>query len=551
MTVLFVLIAVFFLFLGAPLYIALFGLSAYLFSTTDQLPLISAVVSFQRLQSQEFIAAIPLFTFSGYLLARSGSPGRILRLIQSAFAYLPGAEAMVVILVMAFFTALTGASGVTILALGGLMFPLLREGGKSEEFSLGLITSSGSIGLLFAPSLPVIVYAVVASQNLSSGRQVDIRSLFQVALVPSFILIGAVMVYVILFGGKKEKSHRKKFSLRSLKKALIGARYEIPIVFLIYGGIYSGLFTVLEAAGVTAFYIFIMEFFLYRELKFGKDLVPLTVESLKLAGSVFIIMATAFILTNYLVDQRISEQIFKSVSSVIHGKITFLLVANLFLLLSGCLLDIFSAILILLPILIPIVENYGIDPYHFAIIFLVNLEIGYLTPPVGMNLFIAGHRFKRPITLLYRVCLPFLAVMVSVLLLLTYVPFLSVFSLDTSKTKDVDLRPPGQIDTLTIKKIEARKVVIQFQAVGNDGKKGRAFKYEVRLFDLPIETEDDFTFAEEITLDSPPLLSGEEETIEIGNLTPAQQYWMAIRAWDDNGNVGLWSKILSFSTLSP
>ena len=535
---------------GLPLYIFLFGLSMYLFTTVEQLPLISAVISFQKLQSQEFIAAIPLFTFAGYVLSKSKSPDRIVNAFQKSFSFIPGSSGALVLIVMALFTALTGASGVSILALGGLMYPLLKNSGKTESFSLGLITSSGSIGLLFASSLPVIIYAIVASQNLANGS-VDINSLFKVALLPSIILIGVLVIYSSFAGKKQENFNLEAFCFKDMLVALKDAKFEIPLPIIVYGGIYSGLFTVMEASIVTAFYVFLIEFVIYKDLSLTKDFGTTVVESMKLAGGIFIIMATAFILTNYLVDQEIPKKAFEAISPYIQSRTMFLLFVNVFLLICGCLLDIFSAVLIVLPILIPIVEKYAIDPYHFAIIFLINLEIGYLTPPVGMNLFISSYRFKKPITQLYKSCFPFLILMVGILLLVTYMPALSSFSLGGNKhPSKFDITPPGEVSQWRVEELGSDFVHLQFKAVGDDGLKGKVHLYDMRYLDEDILNEDDFEYSEEVIWNEDIVLSGEWQNIIIDSLEPGTDYWFALKAQDEIGNQSPRSKSFKITTLA-
>lgn len=536
MTLLVISIFVLGLFLGVPLYITLFGLSMYLFTTATGLPLISAVISFQKLGYQEFISAIPLFTFVGYILAKSKSPDRIIFLFKRTLSFIPGSEAAIVVIIMALFTAMTGASGVSILALGGLMYPLLKEGGKTDSLSLGVITGSGSIGLLFAPSLPVIIYAIVASQNLSGNTAVNINTLFRVALLPSFILVTTITIFASLAGRQKGLEIKKSFSLRETLRGIKIARYELPLPLIVYGGIYLGFFTVMEAAIVTAFYVFVVVFWIHKDLSFFKDFVSITTESMKLSGGIFIIMASAFVLTNYLVDQEIPKQAFEAISPYIQSKIAFLLFINIFLLLCGCVFDIFSAILIVLPILVPIVEKYGIDPYHFAIIFLINLEIGYLTPPVGMNLFIASYRFKEPITKLYRVSFPFLLLMVGVLMMVTYIPSISLFTLESKDQRSLDITPPPVVSEWQLIKAGEDFVELKFKAVGDDGVEGEVSHYDIRYLDEEIKNEDDFDFAEELMLTEKLVKSGEWQALKITDLTSSTEYWIVVKSIDEAGN---------------
>ena len=435
------------LLMGAPLYITVLAMGGYFFYITD-IPLVLTVVSFQKLESQSFLSAIPLFTFAGYLLSQSSASKRFVVLSQALFSKLPGSTSLVCVVIMALFTSLTGASGVSILALGGLIFPLIYQTTKNEKFAIGIITSSGSIGLLFAPALPIIIYAIIANQN-SLNANIDIETLFFAALAPSFLLIGLFTLYSIYTEKKLQKfnlpAQKNKPNKATSKDktpndkppnllfAFAQAGWEIPLPIIVYGGIYLGFISVLEASILTAIYSFVVIFFIRKDLKIKKDFVNVTIASLKLSGGIFVIMVSAFILTNYIVNERIPEKIFGFMSLFVENKYLFLLLINVFLLVTGCLLDIFSAILIVLPLIIPLVEAFGINPYHFAIIFLVNLEIGYLTPPVGLNLFIASFRFKKNIGYLYRSIIPFLIIMIATLLILTFVPKISTFTLSDSE----------------------------------------------------------------------------------------------------------------------
>ncbi len=535
----------FLLTIGLPLYITLFGISGALYLNTSNLPLVSMTVSFQKLQGQEFVAAIPLFIFAGYLLARSKSPERLIELFNAQFSWLKGADAIIVVLLMAFFTPLTGASGIGILAIGGLMLPMLIKNGRNENFSLGLITSSGSIGLMLAPSLPVIMYSIIAAQNDSP---VKINDLFKAALIPTALLIGVFLLYIFIRDFKTTSTTTTTpFSLPRLLAALKGARYELPIPVIIYGGIYTGLFTVMEAALVIAVYVFIIEFILYKDFSLKKDFVNVTVESMKLSGGIFIIMATAFILTNYLVSVEMPMKTFKFIAPYIHNPFVFLIAINFFLLLVGGLLDIFSAILVVLPILLPIVNQYHINPYHFALIFLMNLELGYLIPPHGMNLFIASYSFKKPITFLYKVSVPFIILIFGVLIAITYIPGLSTITLNELKVKN-DRIPPSVISTLSISTQNGTNY-LNFIAVGDDGVFGQAEKYEIKYSKDPITKSDDFEYLEEMET-SQPLASEKREKLPLVGLKENQKYYLVIRALDKKGNAGLWSDPIELQTTS-
>ncbi len=402
---------------GAPIFavMAAFALSAFYFSGIE----ISAVaVEIYRLSSAPTILTIPLFTFAGYILAESKAPVRLLRLSQALLGWLPGGVAIVCLFVCAFFTAFTGASGVTIIALGGLLYPILIEEGYSEKFSLGLITTCGSLGLLFPPSLPIILYGIIA--------KVDIDDLFLAGLVPGIILMVILGTYSV-FMAKKSGETKKSFSLANLIPALWEARYELPLPVFVLGGIYGGFVTATEAAALSAFYVLIINCFVTKDISPTKDLPRVIVESLTLVGAILLILCCALGLTNYLVDEEVPMKILAAMRTFITNKWLFLLVLNVFLLIVGCLMDIFSAIIVVVPLILPIAEQFGVNPMHLAIVFLTNLEIGYITPPVGINLFISSFRFNRPVLELYRVSIPFLFLMLLALLIITYIPWFTLF----------------------------------------------------------------------------------------------------------------------------
>lgn len=406
----------FFLF-GAPIFAVMsaLALSAFYFSGIE----ISAVaVEIYRLASAPTILTIPLFTFAGYVLAESKAPVRLLRLSNAFLGWMPGGTAIVCLFVCAFFTAFTGASGVTIIALGGLLYPILIEEGYSEKFTLGLITTCGSLGLLFPPSLPIILYGIIA--------KVDIDDLFLAGMVPGIILMVILGAYsVIKARGNISKKH--VFSLKEVREAVWEARYEIPLPLFVLGGIYGGFVTATEASALSAFYVLMVNTLVTKDLSVSKDIPRVIVESLTLVGAILLILCCALGLTNYLVDEEIPMKILAAMSTFITNKYLFLLVLNIFLLIVGCLMDVFSAIIVVVPLILPIAEQFGVNPLHLAIVFLTNLEIGYITPPVGINLFISSFRFNRPVLELYRVSIPFLFLMLLGLLIITYIPWLTLF----------------------------------------------------------------------------------------------------------------------------
>lgn len=419
-TVVYLLILILALF-GTPIFIVMsaFALSAFYFSGIES----SAVaVEIFRLANAPTILTIPLFTFAGYVMAESKAPVRLLRLSQAFLGWLPGGTALVCIFVCAFFTAFTGASGVTIIALGGLLYPILLEEGYSDKFALGLITTCGSLGLLFPPSLPIILYGIIG--------KVDIDDLFIAGFIPGIILILILGSYSVFMARKNPKKVHH-FSLKEIRASLWEARFELPLPVFILGGIYGGFVTATEASALTAFYVLMINTVVTRDLSMTKDIPKVIVDSLTLVGAILLILCCALGLTNYLVDEEIPMKILKEMSTLITNKYAFLLVLNIFLLIVGCLMDIFSAIIVVVPLIIPIAEQFGVNPFHLAIVFLTNLEIGYITPPVGINLFISSFRFNRPVLELYRVSIPFLFLLILALLIITYIPWLTLFLLNS------------------------------------------------------------------------------------------------------------------------
>jgi C4-dicarboxylate transporter, DctM subunit len=402
---------------GTPLFIIIGSIALLLFYNQD-IDSSAIIIEMYRLANAPALLAIPLFTFAGYLLSESDTPKRLVNISRALFGWMPGGLAVVALFSCAIFTAFTGASGVTIIALGGLLLPSLLSENYPEKFSLGLLTSSGSLGLLFPPSLPIILYALVA--------QISIDKLFLAGILPGSLMVGLLMVYSV-FIGKRTKLPVVPFSGKNLFLAIKDARWEIPLPFLIIGGIYGGLFTVTEAAAITAVYAIIVEVFLYRELSFFKDIPRIMRESMLLVGGILIILGTALGLTNYLIDAEIPTKILNLMQQYVSSKIWFLIMLNIFLLVVGCMIDIFSAIIVVVPLIAPVALNFGIDPIHLGIIFLANLGIGYSTPPVGINLFIASFRFKQPIPKLYLAAIPFLIILLISLVIITYVPDLSLW----------------------------------------------------------------------------------------------------------------------------
>lgn len=402
--------------LGAPIFavMAAFSLTAFYFSGVE---LSAVAVEIYRLAGAPTILTIPLFTFAGYVLAESKAPVRLLRLSRAFLGWMPGGVAIVTLFICAFFTAFTGASGVTIIALGGLLYPILIEEGYSEKFSLGLITTCGSLGLLFPPSLPIILYGIIA--------KVDIDQLFLAGLIPGIVLMIILGSYSI-YKAKDLPKKKHVMTIAEMKAAVWEARFEIPLPIFVLGGIYGGLLTATEAAALSAFYVLVANTLFTKDLSLTKDIPKVIVESLTLVGAILLILCCALGMTSYLVDEEIPMKILEAMRTFITNKWVFLMVLNIFLLIVGCLMDIFSAIIVVVPLILPIAEQFGVNPLHLAIVFLTNLEIGYITPPVGINLFISSFRFNRPVLELYKVSIPYLILMIIALLIITYIPWLTL-----------------------------------------------------------------------------------------------------------------------------
>jgi C4-dicarboxylate transporter DctM subunit len=402
---------------GAPLFV-IFGSISLLSFHTAGIDSSATIIEMYRLASAPTLVAIPLFTFAGYLMAESKSPERLVAVAKPLFGWMPGGLALMTIVACAFFTAFTGASGVTIIALGGLLYPILLKERYPDGFSMGLVTTCGSVGLMFPPSLPLILYGII------SGASID--KLFLSGVLPGFLIISILGIYSIL-RNRGVNMVRHSFSFKELVKALRGAAWELPLPFIILFGIYGGYVTASEAAAVTAFYVFVIQVFVYRDLSLTKDVPRIAKQSMVLVGSIVVIFAVAMGFTSYLIDEQVPMHLFEWIRTFITSRWAFLLILNVFLLIVGSLMDIFSAIIVVVPLLLPIAHEFHINPLHLGIIFLTNLEIGYLHPPVGLNLFLSSIRFKRSIINLYWVTLPFLLLLILCLLIITYVPGLSLW----------------------------------------------------------------------------------------------------------------------------
>ncbi|MCC7385033.1 MAG: TRAP transporter large permease subunit [Deltaproteobacteria bacterium] len=402
--------------LGAPIYVALGGAALVLF-WADGTPIASVAAETVRQVASPTMPTIPLFTFAGYLLAESQTSTRLVRVMRALVGWLPGGAAIITAAVCAFFTTFTGASGVTILALGGLLLPILLKGRYPEGFSIGLLTASGSIGLLFPPSLPVIFYGVIAG--------VPVDQLYVAGLLPGLVLVAAVAAFGARVG-VKHGAERVPFALREAGAALWEAKWELMLPLIVVSSIAFGWTTLVEAAALTAAYALFIEVVIYKDLGIRADLPRVARECSVLIGGVLIILGVAMGFTSYLVDAEIPARGLELVRGEISSRWVFLAVLNLFLLLVGCLMDIYSAVVVVVPLILPIAAHFGVHPIHLGIIFLANLELGFLTPPVGMNLFLSAYRFDKPVMEVARRALPFLLVLILAVLLITYLPSLTL-----------------------------------------------------------------------------------------------------------------------------
>jgi tripartite ATP-independent transporter DctM subunit len=402
---------------GAPLF-AIIAAGALIGFAGSDIDLMVVPMEIFRVSEIPVLIAIPLFTFAGYLLGESQAPRRLVRVTNVVLGWMPGGLAVVALFVCALFTAFTGASGVTIIAMGALLYPAIAAAGYREQFNLGLITTSGSLGLLFAPSLPLILYGIIAEQSVDD--------LFVAGILPGLLMIVLLSIYCIREGGVlRSRQARQPFDRKEIAAAFRESMWEIPLPVIVLGGVYSGFFAVSEAAAVTVVYVFIVEVLIYRDISLRR-LPGVMRDSMVLVGGILIILGVSLASTNYMIDEQVPTRLFEWVTSHVSSKLSFLILLNLFLLMLGMMLDIFSALVIVVPLILPIAAGYGVDPIHLGMIFLANMQIGYCTPPVGMNLFIASYRFDKPIVLLYRAALPFLAILLLTVLIITYWPWLSL-----------------------------------------------------------------------------------------------------------------------------
>ena len=401
---------------GAPLFAIIAAGALLSFVSQDPDLGVAVPIEIFGIAEMPILLAIPLFTIAGYVLSESQAPGRLVRLSRAMLGWMPGGLAIVSIAACAFFTAFTGASGVTIIALGAILYPALAEAGYAERFNLGLVTAGGSLGLLFAPSLPLILYGIVA--------EVSIDDLFIAGVLPGTLMLLSLAAYA-LWANRGNREPLSNFSWGEVWAALRESLLELPLPVVVLGGIYSGLLAVSEAAAVTAIYVILVEVVIRREIPVSK-LPGIMRESMVLVGGILLILGASLASTNYVIDAEVPQRLIELVTSYVDSRTSFLVLLLLFLLVLGAFLDIFSALVLVVPLILPVAAEYGVEPIHLGMVFLATMQLGYLTPPVGLNLFIASYRFNQPILHVYRATLPFLLILLLTVIVITFVPDLSL-----------------------------------------------------------------------------------------------------------------------------
>ncbi len=401
--------------LGAPIYTVLGGIALVLFRAAE-VPIAAVTVEHYQLSTNATLPALPLFTLAGYVMAESGASRRLIRLFQALVGHIRGGPGLLTAIACAFFTSFTGASGVTILALGGLLMPVLIAANYSERTALGLLTGTGSLGLLLPPCLPLILYAIIA--------QVDIVDMFLGGVIPGILIVAMVGAWAIAKAPKRT-GPRPVFRWREARDAVSDAKWELLIPVVALGGMFSGLATAVEAAALTAFYALFVEVAIHRDLRIGKDLMRVFAECGALVGGLLLVLGVALGFTNYLVDAEVPTKAVEWVTASIESPWMFLLLLNVFLIVVGALMDIYSALVIVVPLIVPMGVAFGIDPVHLGIVFLANAELGYLMPPMGENVFIAALRFEKPLAEVFRSVIPMVIVFAVAVLLITYIPALT------------------------------------------------------------------------------------------------------------------------------
>ncbi len=400
---------------GTPIFVVLGGLALLLFMSEGVGPSAVLIETYQ-LAVKPTLASIPLFTLCGFLLAEGKAPERLLNVFRAWFGWFPGGTAVVCAMLSAFFTVFTGGSGVTILALGGLLLPALLKDGYRDKFSIGLLTASGSLGLLLPPSLPLILYAIVA--------QIPVEDLFIGGILPGVLLLGLTAAWGVR-EGVKYNTRRTRFSGATAMRALWEGKWEVALPVVVLAALFGGFATIVESAALAALYAFIVQVFVHRDARDFATLRRVFAECVATVGGVLVILGVAVGLTSYLIGADVPGRLLEWTQTYISSPMVFLLMLNAFLLVVGCLMDIYSATFVVVPLIVPLGQAFGIHPVHLGVIFVANLELGYLTPPVGMNLFLASYRFKKPLLEVAAASLPMIAILGLGVLLITYMPWMT------------------------------------------------------------------------------------------------------------------------------
>ena len=399
--------------LGLPIFATLGGI-ALLLLWNGGMPVAAVPVEAYKLVASPMLPSLPLFTLAGYLLVEGGASGRLLRAYTALFGWLPGGLTIATAVACAIFTF--AGSGMTIISMGGLLLPMLVKARYPEGFSIGLINASGSLGLLFPPSLPIILYGIYA--------KIAISTLFVGGLLPGLLMVAMVCAWGV-FQGVRHGAERANFSFPEARRAIWEAKWELALPVIVLVGLFGGFGTLVEAGAITVVYSFFVEWLVSKEFSPRRDYGRVAVECVIVVGGVLLIIGVAMGFTNYLLIADVPATLTGWVKANIHSKYVFLLLLNVALLIKGSFMDVFSAIIVMVPLITPVAEGFGIDPVQLAIIFVANLELGYLTPPVGMNLCLSAYRFKKPMTAIYRATLPFYLILLAGVLLITYVPWLT------------------------------------------------------------------------------------------------------------------------------
>jgi tripartite ATP-independent transporter DctM subunit len=415
MGILSTLLTVFLALIGAPLFVVI-AVGGIVLLYAGDIPLSAVIIELYKLAHTPMLVALPLFSLAGYVLAASGAPQRLVRFSQALLGWLPGGLAVVALIFSAVFTALTGAIGLTIVALGGLLYPALKSRDYPEKFSLGLVTTSGTLGLLFPPSLPLILYGVLSQTNIDQ--------LFLGGLLPGLFMVLLFSAYSLVRGIGSGVS-RPAFNWQEVRGAFRESIWEIPLPLVVLGGIYTGLVAISEAAALTVIYVLFVEVVVYRDIRLS-ELPPVFIQSAVLVGGILIILGLSFGLTNTLINEEIPMKLLDFLKTRVESPLAFLFWLNIFLLVTGCLVDVLPAMVVLVPLIVPVAQAYDIHPVHLGIILLTNLQIGASTPPVGINLFVSSIRFERPVVELYRASIPFILILLLILGVITYWPGLSL-----------------------------------------------------------------------------------------------------------------------------